>query len=221
MKKIFYIILLMTLIFSLCCIQSFATAENPQNEETPEIESDNALLEDMDESSESEEADEFYSAWIDKITDSTLWINIGTIAIACLGVVGTVASKFKDIASLISKKADASDVAGALKYASSDICDSFKNELSDIKSQLQRSKDNEEMLLTILTLFVTNAKINNTAKAEIMKYLSGIEKISGSVEDIVSKANDVIAKAEASETAIETPALDAIVSESSDYMELG
>ena len=221
MKKIFLVICLTSLIFALCGTFVFATTENLTEPETSEIESDSVVVEQP--ANEEESAEAFYSGWIDKITDSTMWVNMGTVAIACLGIIGTVGSKFKNIADLISKKADANTVIDTVKHSVGDICDSFRTELTAVKDELSATKENEEKLFAILTIFITNAKINSTAKAEIMNYVTGIKKMNGSIEEIVTKANEAIEAAKEAEEKTDTPALDAISTElaAPAYMELG
>lgn len=221
MKKLFFGICLMSLIFALCGISTFATTENPAEPETNEIGNVSLVVETPER--EDEHAESIYSGWIEKITDSTMWINVGTVAIACLGIIGTVGSKFKNIADLISKKADANTVIDTVKHSVGDICDSFKTELTSVKDELSVTKENEEKLFAILTIFITNAKINSTAKAEIMNYVTGIKKMNGSIEEIVTKANEAIEAAKEAEEKAETPALDAITAETATpaYMELG
>ena len=222
MKRIFTVIALVVLIFSLCCVSVYATERDTPSTDTELGEVAEEIGEPVDgEVPAEEEAEAFYSEWIDKITDSTMWINIGSVAVACLGVLGTVLNKFKTITGLISKKADTGTVIDTVKSSVSEICGELNKELDEVKEKLSESQDNEERLLAILTIFITNAKINANAKAEIMSYLTGTKKMAGSVIEIVERANAAIAEAQAVEERPETPALDAIVSENDEYMKLG
>lgn len=219
MKKTFFVLTLITLIFALCCVSVYAT-----NEDTTEV-SNGAITEENTDTEASGEqnpgADAFYSGWIDKITDSTLWVNIGAVGVACLGIISTVVSKFKNIASLISNKADSNTVIDTVKTSVNDICDSFKMEINRIERELAASKNNEEKLVAMLTIFMTNAKINPNAKAEIMSYLTGIKKLDGNIEEIVAAANANIEASKKAEEKSETPALDLITAEAPTFMELG
>ena len=154
------------------------------------------------------EAEAFYSGWIDKITNSTLWISIGSYVLAAIGVLALVRNKFGAIIELVRSKADGAAITEAIKGAGTEISAAFKNELDAVKKKLDESEDNEKKLMTILTLFVTNAKMNPNAKAEIMKYLSGVKEYAGTVEEIVENANRAIEAADAAEEKAPTPALD-------------
>ena len=219
MKKIFIVMCSVSLIFALCGVFVFATAENTPEDSLNEFDNLTEIGEGANEESEGAEA--FYSGWIDKITDSTMWVNVGTVALACLGIIGTVGSKFKNISDLISKKADANTVIDAVKGSAADICDSLKDELHKIKDELSATKSNEEALLAILTMFITNAKINPNAKAEIMNYITGMKKLEGSISEIVAKANEAIEAANEAEEKTDTPALDAITEGPGSSMNLG
>ena len=217
MKKIFWVILYASLIFALCGVFCFATSENTtevQTNETsnvtPSTEQNASIVE-----SNSTIADDV----IEKLTDSTLWINIGSVALACLGIIATVGNKFKSITSLISKKADSNTVIDTQKKASDEIREEFKSELQRVKSELTDAKNTGNKLFTILTIFITNAKINPAAKAEIMNYITGIKKFDGTPDEIIENANKAIAEAIVTEEKVETPALDKIVKEN--IMELG
>ena len=155
-----------------------------------------------------EEAEAFYSGWIDKITNSTLWISIGSYVLAALGVLALVRNKFGVIIEMVRSKADGAVIREAIKSAGTEISTAFKNELDAVNKKLDESEDNEKKLMTILTLFVTNAKMNPNAKAEIMKYLSGVKEYAGTVEEIVENATRAIEAADAAEEKAPTPALD-------------
>ena len=219
MKKLFFVLCSVSLIFALCSTFVFATSENTPDVVTGEI--DNLTEVGESETADTDTAETFYSGWIDKITDSTLWINIGTVALACIAIIGTVASKFKSILDLISKKADSNTVINTVKDSVEEIRASFKEELRNIKEEISVTESNEETLLAILTIFITNAKINANAKAEIMNYITGIKRLEGSVEEIVKKANETIATANEAEEKTPTPALDELAAAQHTYMELG
>ena len=165
-----------------------------------------------------EENKSFYAEWIDKISGSTVWISIASFAVAALGMIAFVRSKFGVVIDLIKRKADASTIGDAVKSAVNDIVDKFtsemaktRGELENVRQKLDTAESNEKKLTAILSIFMTNAKINPTARAKIMEYLTGIADISGTVQQIVEQANEEIAAAEKSEEKPETPALDAVL----------
>jgi hypothetical protein len=205
MKKIFYVLLTLSLIFSLCCVSAFASPENADDPANEQIDHATTVVE-GDEDSTVTDVDSI----IDKLTDSTLWINIGTVAVACLGIIGTVASKFKNIASLIARKADTNTVIDAVKDSNATISKAFADELEKVNKKLAEAKDTEDKLYTILVLFITNAKINPTAKAEIMKLLTGAKNFGEDPDAVIAAVNKAIEDAVAAEEKVDTPALDAI-----------
>lgn len=165
-----------------------------------------------------EENKSFYADWIDKISGSTVWISIASFAIAALGMIAFVRSKFGVVIDLVKRKADASTIGDAVKSAVNDIVDKFtsemektRGELENVRQKLDTAESNEKKLTAILSIFMTNAKINPNARAKIMEYLTGIADISGTVQEIVEQANEEIAAAEKSEEKPETPALDAVL----------
>ena len=165
-----------------------------------------------------EDAKKFYSDWIDSITSSTVWISVASFAVAALGMIAFVRSKFGIVIDLVKRKADASTIGDAVKSAVNDIVDKFttemaktRGELENVRQKLDVAESNEKKLTTILSIFMTNAKINPNARAKIMEYLTGIADISGTVQEIVEKANEEIAAAEKQEEKPQTPALDAIL----------
>ena len=158
-----------------------------------------------------------FDAMIDGLMNSTLWTTIGTVAVAVIACVATFRKYFGFITDLISKKADEKTINNALKQASTEISDVFNQKLADIDVRLKDTDNNEKILTTILTIFMTNANINPNAKAEIMQYLTGIKDMNASVAEIVEKANQIIKEANEAEVKEPTPALDSIVAEEDEH----
>lgn len=213
------------LVFSLLGVMLPTFAEEAEAESTPPPTSDDIIEgnEAIDggtgavPDTSTEDAKKFYSDWIDSITSSTVWISVASFAVAALGMIAFVRSKFGIVIDLVKRKADASTIGDAVKSAVNDIVDKFttemtktRGELENVRQKLDIAESNEKKLTTILSIFMTNAKINPNARAKIMEYLTGIADISGTVQEIVEKANEEIA-AEKSEEKPQTPALDAIL----------
>lgn len=158
-----------------------------------------------------------FDAMIDGLMNSTLWTTIGTVAVAVIACVATFRKYFGFITDLISKKADEKTINNALKQASTELSDVFNQKLADIDVRLKDTDNNEKILTTILTIFMTNANINPNAKAEIMQYLTGIKDMNASVAEIVEKANQIIKEANEAEVKEPTPALDSIVAEEDEH----
>lgn len=174
-----------------------------------------------------EEADE-WDAFKDKITDSATWTMIGAALATILATVGTVKSKFEGIASLVKNKADDAAVKGALKDLENDLKKAYNNNHKEISDTLKRYEEalanteaNEQRLYAILTLFMTNCKISESAKAEILNILSNVKKYEGNISEFVAQAQEAIDEAikEKEADTPPTPTLDKMLDE--DYMDLG
>lgn len=150
---------------------------------------------------------------IEGVTNSTFWTTTGTVIIAVIGCVATVIKKVGGISELVAKKADTKTVNDYLKRTSTELSEVFNARIDNVESRLKDTDSNEKILITILTIFMTNANINPNAKAEIMKYLSGIKDVNASVSEMVDTANKIIQEANEAEVKEPTPALDSIVKE--------
>ena len=137
------------------------------------------------------------------------------VVVSLFTCVGIFVKKFGSVIALIKNKADSAQVASALKNASADVIDAVQMKYDQITAQLKQSQDNEKLLITVISIFMANVRINPSAKAEILKYLSGIKDCAGDVIDIVEEATAAIEKATAAaeEEAPETPVIDKIKEE--------
>lgn len=150
--------------------------------------------------------------------DTEAWGMIVTVIGVVLSIftcVGIFVKKFGSVIALLKNNASSAQVASALKNASSDVIDAVQQKYDQITAQLKQSQENEKLLITVISIFMANVKINPSAKAEILKYLAGIKDCAGDVIDIVDAATAEIEKATAAaeQEAPETPALNKIESE--------
>jgi uncharacterized membrane-anchored protein YhcB (DUF1043 family) len=159
-----------------------------------------------------------------KITDSATWTMIGTGLVTILTIVGTVKSRFDKISSLVHNKADNDTMKGELKGLKDDLKKAYNENHKEVAAVMKRyeealktTAENEQKLYAILTLFMTNCKISETAKAEILNILADVKKYSGDVSEFVAQAQEAIDNAK--EEAPPTPTLDQMLEE--DYMDLG
>jgi gas vesicle protein len=172
-----------------------------------------------------EDAWEMFKA---KITDSATWTMLGTGLLTILTIVGTVKSKFDKISSLVHSKADEDTIKGELKDVKDDLKKEYDANHKEITAFMERceaalknTEENEHRLYAILTLFMTNCKISESAKAEILNILADVKKYSGDIGEVVAQAQEAIDKdiADNQKNALPTPTLDQMLEE--DYMELG
>lgn len=163
-----------------------------------------------------------------KITDSATWTMIGAAIITVLTTVGTVKSKFDGIASLVRNKADNDTLKGAISDMEKELRNSFNENHKEVSAVMKRYEDalknteaNEQRLYAILTLFMTNCKISESAKTEILNILSDVKKYDGDIKEFVEQAQEAINKdiAEKEAKAPATPTLNQMLEE--DYMDLG
>lgn len=164
----------------------------------------------------------------DKITDRATWTMIGTGILTALTIVATVAAKFGSIVQLFGKDKDGKTVHESIdavkdkvKDALDPIMKEITAELEECKKKLQTSEDNNQKLYAMLTLFMTNCNIGDSAKKEILGIATEIKKYEGTLTEIVEQAQEAIdeAIAEQEQNARPTPTLDQLLEE--DYMELG
>lgn len=208
MKKVFLFILCL-IVF---CMPVFAeettvdntTVETSVEETTVEETTTETTIDNPDKIEDEATVDNF----IDKISTSTLWINVVAVAGSALAVIGMVSKKFGTIIALVKSKADASTIKKELDTSLKETFEKFYNEFVSIKERLEQSESNEKALTTALSIFMVNAKISNSAKSEILKYMHGIKTVSGNVSEEIDKAIKIIEKAEAEEEKPDTSTLD-------------
>ena len=155
---------------------------------------------------------------IDTIMNSTVWGSIASFVVMAGGIVIFVWKKFGTvIAMLKGNKADTSTVLNSVKGAIDDTFAEIQKKLTETQTKLDETEENNKKLTAILCMYIANdTKYNPTAKAEIMKYTSGIKKFAGTVEEICADAHKAISEAQANEPKQETPALDAIINEANE-----
>lgn len=163
-----------------------------------------------------------------KITDSATWTMIGAALMTILTTVATVKSKFDKISSLVNGKADNETIKGALKDMEKDLRKAYNDNHKEVTAAMKlyseamkNTEENEQRMYAILTLFMTNCKISESAKAEILNILADVKKYDGDISAVVAQAQEAIDEAvkEAEGNAPPTPTLDKLLEE--DYMELG
>lgn len=161
----------------------------------------------------SEDAEHFYSGWIDSITSSSLWVSIGSYLLTAIAIIGFVAKKLGNINELIRGKADKATITAEIKSGVKEMRAAFDDEYQKINSELMAHKEKEKQMWAMLTIFMTHCKIPAAAKAEIMNCITGIKDMSGDLKEIVEAAEEAIcaAEKEEAENAPATPALDAVL----------
>lgn len=178
-----------------------------------------------------EDTEDAWETFKDKITDSATWTMIGTGLVTILTILGTVKSKFDKISSLVHNKADNDTIKSELADLQKELKKAYNENHKEVaatmqryeatmqqyKDELKNKEDNEQRMYAILTLFMTNCKISETAKAEILNILADVKKYSGDVQEFVAQAQEAIDNAK--EEAPQTPTLDQMLEE--DYMDLG
>ena len=209
-------------------------AETPVEDDTSiddvntPIEGENAPTEENTAPTEDASADEMLEAIKAKITDSATWTMIGSALVTILTVVATVKKMFDKISVLVHSKADDESVKSALKDMEKDLKETFKDNYKEVSATMKRYEGalksyeaNEQRLYAILTLFMTNCKISESAKAEILNILADVKKYDGDISEFVAQAQEAIDEAvkDAEGKAPPTPTLDRMLEE--DYMELG
>lgn len=168
--------------------------------------------------------EDYWEEFKTKITDSATWTMIGTALATIITVAATIKSKFNKISSLVHNKADNETLKSAIEDMEKDLKKAYNANHKEISATLQRYEEalknyeeNEQRLYAIITLFMTNCKISESAKAEILSILAYVKTYDGSASEFVEQAQEAINNAK--EEAPQTPTLDQMLEE--DYMELG
>ena len=191
-------------------------------------EGENAPAEENTAPTVDESAEEAWETIKAKITDSATWTMVGAALATILTVIATVKKSFDNISTLVHGKADNESVQSALKDMENGLKETFKGNYKEISSVMKRYEGalknyeaNEQRLYAILTLFMTNCKISESAKAEILNILADVKKYDGDISEVVAQAQEAINEAvkDAEGKAPPTPTLDQLLDE--DYMELG
>ncbi len=230
MKRIFlFVCALCALALITPCFAEDAPAAEVVDEVTaPTEEVTEEVTEPAEDTAPVEDDSDYWETFKEKITDSATWTMIGAALVTILTTVGTVKSKFDGIASLVRNKADNETVAAAIKDMEKELRKSYNDNHKEVSAVMKRyeealknTEENEQKLYAILTLFMTNCKISESAKAEILNILANVKKYEGSISEFVEQAQEAINKeiAEKEASAPATPTLDEMLNE--DYMDLG
>lgn len=204
------------------------TEETPVEGDTAIVEGETTPEEDLTAPVEDESAEDAWEQIKAKISDSATWTMIGAALMTILTTVATVKSKFDKISSLVHNKADNETLKGALKDMEKDLRETYNTNHKEVSATMKRYEEalknteaNEQRLYAILTLFMTNCKISESAKAEILNILADVKKYDGDIIEVVAQAQEAIDEAvkEAEGQVPPTPNLDRLLDE--DYMELG
>ena len=208
MKKIIFVILtIIILVFALTA--SVAATETADTD-----------IQDEQTATEANGENSYLDSLIDKVTTSSFWVTVASFLTAIVSIIAVLKKHFGNISNLIRTKASAEELKTALGDAKTEIAAEYKNSLASIENQIKDEQDNIKKLSVILSIFISNAKINANARAEILQYITEIKDISGTVAEVVEKANKAIEEANAVEEKQPTPVLDEIVKETQTELSL-
>lgn len=220
--------------------ETLTEPEKQQGEQTPEADSETptegadltdelAQIKDMVEKlSEAEDMSEIKEL----ISSSSIWVIAGAGILIILSVCGIVKNKFGVIITAFNtilgffgkdKNEDGEPTTFKDEFKNvkegvvKELTDAFKEEIGKYKEELEAKEHNEQVMCAMFTLFLTNCKIPETAKTELLNMATGIKQYEGTAQEIIEQAQAVIDAATTEE--VPTPTLDEIVAE--EYMELG
>ena len=226
MKKTFLSVLLTFAVVTFLSVGTIFLTVSASASENEETDTPTVEIVTEGEKTESEDVENTrISSLIDSITNSSLWISIGSYLLAAIATITLVVKNSNTVKSLIGSKADKEAVKGAMKDGVKEIRDTFKEECKNINAELKTHREREKQMWAILTIFMTHVKIPTAAKAEIMNCITGMKDMTGELCEIVEEAEKAIlaAEEEAAQNAAPTPALDEIINSASEshVMELG
>lgn len=159
-------------------------------------------------------------------------------------IISVVTSALKGVADLINKKADSETVIEELQKTNTEVSAVINselghvrdelvpllnglkkqldekdindnNKLDDLKKQLEVKDENDKALWTVLTIFMQNVKIPDSAKGEILNRMNGIKEFKGNISELVAEAQEAINATHEEKLALEekTPNLNALLEE--------
>lgn len=173
------------------------------------------------------------------ISSSSTWVIVGAgivIILAVCGIVkkkfGVIINAFNAILGFFGKVKNENGEPVTLNGELKDVKDKVVKEIKEAmhteygevsktmklyREELKNREENEQKLYAMFSLFMTNVKMSESAKKEILAILMGIKKYDGDPFEIVAQAQEAIENAK--EEAPATPTLDQMLDE--DYMDLG
>jgi hypothetical protein len=243
MKKITFLIMFVVMSISLT-LPVFATdvGEPTSTESTPieetlteseleppvDVPSEEVVLPD---SMTGEDIEGYWNEFKETIANFSVWMTgiFGVSGVAAMGFIAKWAftkifDKLAENASKTESKMDDKFVENreAIESAVAKKIDTFATELIRLEKNTQTSLENQDKMYALMTLFFTNVKMPESAKAEILEIASGIKKYEGNLEEMLAEAQKSIDTRHEEQKALAepTPELDKLVEETT-YMKLG
>lgn len=172
----------------------------------------------------------YWEGFKETIANISVWMTgiFGVSGVAAIGFVAKWAftkifDKITENASRTESKIDDKLVKNrtAIEGLVNNKVDILTSELTKLEQATQTTIENQDKINALLTLFFTNVKISESAKAEILAIAAGIKKYEGDLAGIVAEAQKAIDKTHEEQVALAepTPELDKLIEET--YMKLG
>ena len=209
MKKIVAVIMTIAVLATLGVVALAEGASDPDDNGAPEP-SDTPTEPEPSENDNSGKIDALISA----ISEGAFWTTVaGALGLMC-ACVYIFKRKFDAVTSKLDKSATAASIGKEAEAIKKDIKEDTAKQFGEIHEDLRSIIEILEKLFTTFVIFEESTKINPNAKKEIMEYVTGIKKVSGTVFENVSSAIETIKEAVEAEPKIETPVTDAAIAES-------
>jgi hypothetical protein len=208
-------------------------AETPteeENEPSTEVEApteETTLPDSMTE----EDVAGYWNGFKETISNISVWL-MGIMGVSGVAAVGFITKwAFAKIFDKISENASKTETKiddklvenrAAIEGLVNNKIDTLAAELTKLEEATQTTMENQSKIDALLTLFFTNVKISNSAKAEILAIATGIKKYEGDLAGIVAEAQKAIDQAREDQMTLAepTPELDKLIEETT-YMKLG
>ena len=226
MKKIFVLLVALTLVFSFA-LSAFAVEGEEVTTPTTENATEGEIAPPTP--TEKTEEDVTITNYIKNLTDvlgnSSIWTMIATVAAALIAVYAFLRRKFGIVIDVLKGKADTAALNAKFEEKSAELKREFMKTYDATLARLDAAESNEKAMYAALAIFMTHAKIAPAVKAEIIDRITGIKEMSGTLTEIVAEAEKAITEAlEADKkNAPETPVLDMLIPSEegkSEYMTL-
>ena len=213
MKKLVFILVSFTLIFSLFALPSFAETLPEGSDAVDDTAESRENLSEID-------LKGVYEEVVGLVTNAEIW---GKIAVSVVGVcsiviaisynLSKITKTFNTVKDAIAGKASKEDAEKAVKEVGTDIKRSVEETRTELDEKYARLEEKNTKMVAVISLITLQLIKSPNARTEIMKIISDTKEISGDVVEFVEQIEENIKEADALEPKPDTPALDKIVAE--------
>ena len=212
MKKLFLLVIVLALVFSLCALPVFAEGEPATEENAENIAQDSIKVPTTDEN-------EIYEQILGIVTNGEIWAKIGVSVVGIFSLVIAVRSTVNKftvgigaIKDMIAGKATKEETAAVIKDGLNEVNKKYDATYTELSRKYKELEESNSKMMAVLSLVTLQLVKSPNARTEIMGLILNHKEIGGDVAELVTDINKAISDADAEIPKPETPAIDEIVS---------